>query len=135
MRLPDEPDLPPQLNILPMIDVIFAILAFFIISTMFLTKQEGLPVNLPNAITAKPQLSPDSITVTVDSKGKISLNRQPVTLNNLQTQVQTLIGSEQQVLVMVQADRRVNHGRVVAVMDRLRQVKGAQLAIAAEKPQ
>ncbi len=135
MRLPDEPDLPPQLNILPMIDVIFAILAFFIISTMFLTKQEGLPVNLPNAITAKPQLSSESITVTIDSQGKISLNRQPVTINTLQTQVQGLIGSQQQVLVMVQADKRVNHGQVVAVMDRLRQVKGAQLAIAAEKSQ
>ncbi|WP_088243941.1 ExbD/TolR family protein [Calothrix rhizosoleniae] len=135
MHLPDEPDLPPQLNILPMIDVIFAILAFFIISTMFLTKQEGLPVNLPNAITAKPQLSSESITVTIDSKGKISLNRQPVTLNTLQTQVQGLIGSQQQVLVMVQADKKVNHGQVVAVMDRLRQVKGAQLAITAEKSQ
>ncbi|MDJ0795881.1 MAG: biopolymer transporter ExbD [Calothrix sp. MO_167.B12] len=133
MRLPDEPDLPPQLNIVPMIDVIFAILAFFIISTMFLTKQEGLPVNLPNAITAKPQLASDSITVTVDSKGKISVNRKPVTLDNLQIQVQALIAPQEQVLVMVQADKQVNHGQVVAVMDRLRQVRGAQLAIAAEK--
>ncbi|MDJ0619050.1 MAG: biopolymer transporter ExbD [Calothrix sp. MO_192.B10] len=133
MRLPDEPDLPPQLNIVPMIDVIFAILAFFIISTMFLTKQEGLPVNLPNAITAKPQLSSESITVTVDSKGKISLNRKPVTLDALQIEVQKLIAPQEQVLVMVQADKQVNHGQVVAVMDRLRQVRGAQLAIAAEK--
>jgi biopolymer transport protein ExbD len=133
MRLPDEPDLPPQINIVPMIDVIFAILAFFIISTMFLTKQQGLPVSLPNAITTQPQVSSESITVTVDSQGKINLNRQPVTLDGLQAEVQTLIGSQQQVLVMVQADKQVTHGTVVAVMDRLRQVRGAQLAIATEK--
>ncbi len=135
MRLPDEPDLPPQLNIVPMIDVIFAILAFFIISTMFLTRQQGLPVNLPNAITAQPQVSEDAITVTVDSKGKISLNRQAVTLNTLQPKLQELIGSQPQVLVMVQADKQVNHGTVVAVMDKLRQMEGLQLAIAAEKSQ
>ena len=135
MRLPDEPDLPPQLNIVPMIDIIFAILAFFIISTMFLTKQQGLPVNLPNAITAKPQVSEDAITVTVDSKGKISLNRKAVTLNTLQPKLQELIGSQPQVLVMVQADKKVNHGTVVTVMDKLRQMEGVQLAIAAEKSQ
>jgi biopolymer transport protein ExbD len=47
MRLPEEPDNPPQLNILPMIDVIFALLTFFILSTLSLTRSEGLPVNLP----------------------------------------------------------------------------------------
>ena len=135
MRLPDEPDLPPQLNIVPMIDIIFAILAFFIISTMFLTKQQGLPVNLPNAITAQPQVSEDAITVTVDSKGKISLNSKAVTLNTLQPKLQELIGSQPQVLVMVQADKKVNHGTVVTVMDKLRQMEGVQLAIAAEKSQ
>lgn len=43
-----------EINILPMIDVIFAILAFFIVSTLFLTRTEGLPVNLPEADTSTP---------------------------------------------------------------------------------
>jgi len=47
MRLPDEPEIPTAINIVPMIDVIFAILAFFIMSTLFLTRSEGLSVNLP----------------------------------------------------------------------------------------
>lgn len=41
MRLQDEPDIPAQINIVPMIDVIFAILTFFIMSTLFLTRSEG----------------------------------------------------------------------------------------------
>jgi len=53
MRLPDEPELPTQINIVPMIDVIFAILTFFIISTLYLTRSQGLPVNLPSAKTAR----------------------------------------------------------------------------------
>ena len=102
---------------------------------MFLTRQQGLPVNLPNALTAQPQVSEDAITVTVDSKGKISLNSKAVTLNTLQPKLQELIGSQPQVLVMVQADKRVNHGTVVAVMDKLGQMEGVQLAFAAEKSQ
>ncbi|HEY9301689.1 MAG TPA: biopolymer transporter ExbD, partial [Phormidium sp.] len=51
MRLPDEPDSIPQINIVPLIDVTFAILTFFIVSSLSLSKSEGLPVNLPKAST------------------------------------------------------------------------------------
>jgi biopolymer transport protein ExbD len=135
MRLPDEPDIPAQINIVPMIDVIFAILTFFIMSTLFLTKQEGLPVNLPKAGTAQQQQqSSEPITVTVDAKGQISLNRKPVALNSLAKQTQKLIGTNEESLVIINADEQVHHGQVVAVMDRLRQVPGAKLAIATQKP-
>ncbi|MBD2166392.1 biopolymer transporter ExbD [Calothrix membranacea FACHB-236] len=134
MRLPDEPDLPAQINIVPMIDVIFAILTFFIMSTLFLTRSEGLPVNLPKAASAQQQASSEPINVTVDATGKISVNRKQVDLNVLSAQVRTLMGDKQEALVIINADERVNHGQVVAVMDNLRQVQGAKLAIATQKP-
>jgi biopolymer transport protein ExbD len=135
MRLPDEPDLPSQINIVPMIDVIFAILTFFIMSTLFLGKQEGLPVNLPKAATAQTQQKLSTpITVTVDKKGQISLNRKRIRLNALTDEARTLIGSNQEALVIINADEQVSHGQVVAVMDSLRQVEGAKLAIATQKP-
>ncbi|NDJ25111.1 biopolymer transporter ExbD [Nostoc sp. B(2019)] len=134
MRLQDEPDLPAQINIVPMIDVIFAILTFFIMSTLFLTRSEGLPVNLPKAATAKQQQVPTKITVTVDDKGQISLNRKPVAIDNLTQQVKALVGSNSEVLVIINADEKVGYGEVVTVMDRVRQVEGAKLAIATQKP-
>ncbi|WP_017318077.1 ExbD/TolR family protein [Mastigocladopsis repens] len=134
MRLPDEPDIPAQINIVPMIDVIFAILTFFIMSTLFLTRSQGLPVNLPKAATAQQQQASDPITVTVDNKGRISVNNEPVALDALVEQVGGLIRSDQESVVIINADERVSHGQVVAVMDRLRQVPGARLAIATEKP-
>ncbi|WP_373525761.1 ExbD/TolR family protein [Nostoc sp.] len=133
MRLPDEPELPLQINILPMIDVIFAILTFFIMSTLFLTRSEGLPVNLPKAATAKQQQVPSRITITVDEQGTVSLNRKPIAVDDLTAQVRTLIGSNSEMLVIINADEKVGHGRVVAVMDRVRQVEGAKLAIATQK--
>lgn len=133
MRLPDEPEIPPQINIVPMIDVIFAILTFFIMSTLFLTRSEGLLVSLPQASTAKVQPS-TPITVTINAQGSIALNRKTVQIEALSTQVQRLIKPNQETLVIVNADKAVNHGQVVTVMDRVRQVPGAKLAIATQRP-
>lgn len=132
MRLPDEPEVQAQINIVPMIDVIFAILTFFIVSTLFLTRSEGLSVNLPQASTSQVQPS-TPVTVTIDAKGQISLNRKPIQLQALDTQVRQLIRPNQESLVIVNADKSVNHGQVVSVMDVLRQVPGAKLAIATER--
>ena len=132
MRLPDEPEIPPQINILPMIDVIFAILTFFIMSTLVLTRSEGLSVNLPKAKTAQTQQS-TKITVTLSQEGGLALNRQPIELEALEPAVRKLIEPNQESLVVLNADKGVNHGQVVEVMDRLRQIKEAKLAIAAQK--
>jgi len=131
-QLDDELDSPAQINIVPMIDVIFSILAFFIISTLYLTRSEGLPVNLPKAATAETQRTAQ-INVTVESNGEIALNRQPLELNQLEEGVGQLIEPNSAAIVIINADEKVSHGRVVSVMDRLRRVKGAKLAIATQR--
>lgn len=133
MRLPDEPEQPLQINIVPLIDVIFALLTFFIMSTLFLTRSEGLPVNLPAATSVETQQS-SKITITLDPQGKLFLNREPVQLDTLEARVRNLVGRNQQVLVIVNADEQVKHGQVIAVMDRVRQIQGAKLAISAQRP-
>ncbi|MBD2567182.1 MULTISPECIES: ExbD/TolR family protein [Anabaena] len=134
MRLPDEPDIPAQINIVPMIDVIFAILTFFIMSTLFLTRQEGLPVNLPKAATSQQSQIPTKITVTLESSGLVSLNKKPTTVDALSEEIRTLMGTDSESIVIINADAKVEHGNVVAVMDKVRQVKGAKLAISTQKP-
>ena len=133
MRLPDEADAPAQINIVPMIDVIFAILTFFVMSTLFLTRQEGLPVNLPQASSAKKATQPAKVTLTVDKAGKLFLNKQPITLDKLEAGVKAKVEPERPLMVVLNADEGVNHGKIVAVMDKVRLVKGAKLAIATKK--
>ena len=132
MRLPEEADLPPKSNILPMIDVIFAILVFFIVSSLYLTRSEGLPVNLPGAATAEVQKT-KQITVSLDEQGKLTVDSQPTQLDRLQAEVEKLIEAESSTTVIVNADKAIEHGRVVEVIDRLRQIPEVQLAIAAKK--
>ena len=133
MRLPDESDSPLEINIVPMIDLVFSILAFFIISTLYLTRSEGLPVNLPTANTAEVQRQ-STINVTINPNGEIRTNNQLVELPQLASRVSSMVVPNSGSLVIINADENVAHGQVVAVMDSLRQVQGVKLAIAAEKP-
>ena len=133
MRLPDEPDNIPQINIVPMIDVVFAILTFLIVSSLSLSKSEGLPVNLPKASTSQVQDSPAKITVTIDAQGKFMVDKKSVNLDQIESTVRQVMGSNPSALIVLNADKSVDHGNVVEVMDRLRRIKGAKLGIATAK--
>jgi biopolymer transport protein ExbD len=133
MRLPEEPDIPPQINVVPMIDVVFALLTFFIMSTLYLTKTEGLPVNLPKADTAKTQAKAP-LVITIDKTGQLALNQQAVTLETLDSQIRDLVSKGKEATVIINADTDVNHGRVIAVMNQVRRINGAKLAIATQRP-
>ncbi len=130
--LPEDPEDDFELNIVPMIDVIFAILAFFMISSLFLSRSEGLPVNLPRADSAELQ-GQTRITVTVGESGEIALNREVIALEDLQTGVGNLMAASQASVVVINADEAVSHGRVVAVMDELRALEGITLGIATRR--
>lgn len=131
MRLPEEPDRPFSINIIPAIDVIFAILAFFILSSLELTHSEGLPVNLPEAVTASSQQN-TRVTVTINMNGTIFLNRIPTSLEDLKTEISPLL-APYETTVLINADEQTNHGRVVEVIDRLRQLEGVKIAIAVQQ--
>jgi biopolymer transport protein ExbD len=134
MKLSKEPNPPAQINIVPMIDIVFTLLTFFILSSLFLTNSEGLPVNLPKASTGQQSTSVEKITVTINSQGEVSLNRQPTTFDTLTEQIRALVGNNQNVLVVINADEKANMGLAIAVMDKVRKVPGTKLAIATQKP-
>ena len=129
MRLPNDFDRTPDINIVALIDVLFAILTFFIITSLTLTRNEGLPVNLPTASTGRSQ-SQTQIVISLTANGKILLNRQSIDSATLVIKIQSLIAKDRQTLAIINADASVEHGRVVAIMDRVRQIPGLKLAIA-----
>ncbi|MGV0028463.1 ExbD/TolR family protein [Phormidesmis priestleyi] len=132
MRAPQEPESSLELNIVPMLDVVFSILTFFIISTLFLTRSEGLPVNLPQAATAKQQQQ-TKIAVSIQENGQLAVNKRPVQLNQIETGVRVLVQASQQPVVVIHADGKASHAQVVAVMDEIRKINGVKMAIATKK--
>jgi biopolymer transport protein ExbD len=143
MRIPAENFKPPEINIVPLIDVIFSILVFFIIATLDLTRSQGLDVNLPDSTAARTQLQPD-VTVSVTADDQIAVNEESVVIGDLIGKVEQVLrdtaedqenpGSPR--LVVINADLGLTHGRVVEVMDALQRVSGfdINLAIAARRP-
>lgn len=131
LRLPEEPDTPLQINIVPMIDVIFAILIFFILASLLLTNAEQLPVNLPTAASGTPQ-TPTSVSLTIDSEGNLAVNGEAVSSDQLTARIADQM--ELPGTVIIQADEQASHGSVIAVMDQLRSLEGVQLAIATQPP-
>jgi biopolymer transport protein ExbD len=131
MRLPNEPEEQFEINLVSMIDVIFSILAFFIISTLFLSRSQSMPVDLPSAQTSSAE-KPEEISITIEADGDMFMDRQPIKLEALKGALTAKIAPNSQSLVVINADEKVEHGTVVKVMDSLRQVPGATMAIATE---
>ena len=121
MNLQKDPETPAQINIVPLLDVIFTLLTFFILASLFLTNAEGLPVNLPQESAGK-QSTPERLTVTIDAQSQLSLNRKPTTLDALTEQIRASVNQKQNVLVVINADEKANMGSAVAVMDRVPQI-------------
>jgi biopolymer transport protein ExbD len=132
MPFPTDPDRTPEINVVALIDVLFAILTFFIMTSLTLSRTEGLPVNLPTAGTGKSQ-DQTKLVITINSQGSIALNRQPTDLDTLIPRIRSLIAKERRTLAIINADEKVEHRQVVDIMDRVRQIPGIKLAIATKQ--
>ena len=121
-----------SINILPMIDIIFAILSFFIISSLYLTRIDSIKVNLPKSSTAVREKDRPQI-ITVDENKKIYFESREIKLKNISSEILTNIEKIEVPLVIIRADTSVNHGLIVNILDELRKIDNLKLGISTEK--
>ena len=129
MRLSRQEHPKARIEIIPMIDVIFFLLVFFMVSTLSMTINRGLPVNLPTAATSQKDVK-ENLNLTLTQEGQMFLNKAPITLQDLATQVRAALQGEPELMVIMNADGDVRHHAVVEVMDELRLAGVTRLAIA-----
>ena len=118
-----------RIEIIPMIDTIFFLLVFFMISTLSMSRFKGMPVNLPKAASGQ-QAPAESAAVTIDKTNRIFLDKQPVDQTGLADLLRAELAKNPDLLVVINADDGVEHGRVVEVMDIARSANVAKMAIA-----
>ena len=122
-----------RIEIIPMIDTMFFLLVFFMLSSLALTRLNGLPVNLPQADSA-PKQPPTQLTITIDANRKLYVNKTPVTFENLEPVLLEKAGGPNANLadatVIINADTTVPHGEVVRSIDGAREVGITKFAIA-----
>ena len=122
----------PGFMIIPMIDIIFFLLVFFMMNSLQTVAQKALTVQLPQAQSASaPAQLP--IIITLDEAGHMTIDNKPVSITESSGIMTKHIQENANAAVVLQADRRTAHGQVVAVMDMLKQSGVKRLSIAAEQ--
>ena len=116
-----------KIDILPMIDIIFSILAFLIISSLYLTRVDTIYVDLPNASNAIKQNN-KFVNISIDKSGNLFINKKSIKFQDLKDNVVNLV-DESKNLVVLNADKNISHGYVISVLDVLRSIDGLKLAV------
>lgn len=129
-RRPRRARLSPILDLTPMVDVVFLLIIFFMVSTTFITLESGLPVDLPQASSAEAQ-SEGMPTVTIDASERIYLGGDEVDESSLVPALEALLRQQEEEVVILRADQSVSHGLTVRVMDAIKRAGAVRVAIAA----
>jgi biopolymer transport protein ExbD len=129
MRIQRRSTKKARIEIIPMIDTIFFLLVFFMISTLSMTRFRGMPVNLPKAASGQ-QAPAESAAITINKDQQIFLDKQTVDQTTLGDLLREKIAKNAELLVVINAADGVEHGHVVEVMDIARSADVARMAIA-----
>ncbi|MDD2883681.1 MAG: biopolymer transporter ExbD [Dechloromonas sp.] len=108
----------PEINLIPMIDVLLVIIIFLMLTTSY-SRFSGLEINLPTADVSKPAEAPNEIDVAVTASGQILVNKSPLTVSDVGGIAEGLhraAGGRADPVIIINADAKATHQRVVDVM-------------------
>ena len=117
------------LDLTPMLDVVFIMLIFFIVTTSF-TKETGVDINRPSAATAEKK-SKGNILIAISPNGDIWIDKRRIDIRAVRANIQTLKAKFPQSSVIIQSDADARTGTLVKVMDQIRMAGVQNISIAA----
>jgi biopolymer transport protein ExbD len=108
----------PEINLIPMIDVLLVIIIFLMLTTTY-SKFSGLEINLPTAEAAKQNEQPNEIDVAVTASGQVLVNKSPLAASDVKAIADALrraAGERQDPVIVINADAKATHQSVVDIM-------------------
>ena len=129
LNIDDEDD--NEINMTPMLDIVFIMLIFFIVTTSFV-KESGITVNQPTAQTTE-RKDQNNILVGISSAGEIWIDKRQVDVRAVRASIERLRAESPESTVIIQADEKSPSGLLVRVMDQVRLAGVDNMAIAAKK--
>ena len=121
----------PEFMIIPMIDIIFFLLVFFMMNSLQTVAQKHYLYNYHKLLVHLPAQLP--VVFTLDAEGHITIDNNPMSIDQAEATIKQRIQENPNASVILQTDKRAAHGQVVAIMDMLKQSGVKRLAIAAEQ--
>lgn len=135
MKFRPTPDEEPELNLIPLIDVLLMTLIFLIVTTSF-SKEAQLRIRLPEA-AAELKSNQPALRIAIDVRGQFYINDQQVlnpSPDTLRNAMSRAVGRQKDPLVIIQADAKTPHEAVVRVMDTARRLGLTHLTFATQQP-
>lgn len=126
---------PVLLDLTPLIDVVFLLLIFFMVSTTFVQDAAGLKIDLPRSDNRDAIDAKQDVSIRVAADGGVFVDEAGVTLESLREHLAAAAKKNPETMVVLEADQAVDHGRVVEVLDLARDLGLTRFAIATEAPQ
>ena len=118
-----------RIEIIPLIDIIFFLLATFVMVSLSMVKNHAIPVNLPAAATGAAQDRTDFAAITITDKGEVFFNKQAVNGEQLDDELQRLLASQPDPKIFISGDSKAEFGRAIAVLDQVRKLGISKIAI------
>jgi biopolymer transport protein ExbD len=117
-KLPAEHE--ARIEIIPLIDIMFFLLAAFMLVSLSMVNLKSVKVNLPTATTATPDTRKDFVNLSIDRSGAIFFDQQPIGANELVQRLSSWKATNDAVRVFISGDQDARHGDVVRVLDLVR---------------
>jgi biopolymer transport protein ExbD len=117
-----------RLEIIPLIDVMFFLLASFMMVSLTMTKQQTIGVNLPVATASHSDFKPDMINLGVNAAGDVFLDKDPITLPDLQRRLQDRQKLDASTPVYISGDADTRHADMVRILDEVRRAGFTKVA-------
>lgn len=127
----DSPGDDVQIQILPLIDVIFCILTFFILAALQLTRQQGISIDLPQAATGTPQMR-EMLVVSINPTGQTFVDKELVDRSQLADRLRVYLQQKPDGRLVLNAPPTAFYNDVIQVLDTMRSVGGDRVALATQ---
>ncbi|MGE4170213.1 MAG: ExbD/TolR family protein [Candidatus Margulisiibacteriota bacterium] len=118
-----------RIEIIPLIDIVFFLLATFVMVSMAMVKNQGVPVQLPTAKSAKAQPQHQTVTLSITASGTVYLNKTQVSMPVLQETLTRLKNEDPGLNVIINGDKDANLGKTIRILDAVRQLGISKVAI------
>jgi biopolymer transport protein ExbD len=136
MRLQSRRTEEPDVNLTALIDVVFLLLIFFMVSTTF-ERETEISIELPEASGQPLQSEKQVVEISIDTKGRYFVNKHEVIntqIDTLKRAIEEAAGGQEKPRVILSADRNTPHQAVITAMDAARQLGFVNLTFATNKP-
>lgn len=127
----------PEVNLVPMMDVLMTVLTFFIIISMTLTGQQVLNVSLPNlggpGSGEKPKEPPQKLVFGLDRSKQLVLDSKPISVDQMAEEMVKFLDSNAEGIVILKADSKLKYEEVVKVLEVMRDIGGDRVSLAVDR--